>query len=380
MSSELTSNRVFVALIILSLLLVGTIIFPFGEALFLACVLAAVFSPVQERLARRFRGRRAIAAALITFLVIIALLLPVSGFAAYLAAEFARWVQFVTETFQSEGVTGLVDTLPQPLRGLAERFAASFPALQEQSQQRLQQQLGAQGTKAAAAVGGVVAATGSAIVQLVMMLIAFFFLLLDGRGLVRWLEKVSPLKRGETTEILVEFRNVSVAVVVSSLATAGVQALAALAGYLIAGVPQPVIFAVITFILAFIPTVGAGGVVFAAALLQFVTGHPWGALFLVIWGALVVGLVDNALKPFLIKRGMELHGAVVFFALLGGLATFGAVGLIAGPLIVAFFLTLLRIHERDFVRRPPGMPASTSSTGGHHDVSLGSPAVDRTDA
>src|SRR4051794_38617107 len=105
MSSVQTSNRVFVALIILSVLLVGTIIFPFGEALFLACVLAGVFSPVQERLARRFRGRRGIAAGLITFLVIVALLLPVSGFAAYLAAEFARWLQFVTETFQSEGVT-----------------------------------------------------------------------------------------------------------------------------------------------------------------------------------------------------------------------------------------------------------------------------------
>lgn len=376
MSSEQTSNRVFTALIIVSLLLVGVIIFPFAEALFLACVVAAVLSPLQERMARRFRGRRALAAGLLTFLVVVALLVPVSGFAAYLAAEFAQWLQFVTQTFQSEGVTGLIDTLPEPLRGLAERAAAAFPALQEQSQQRLQQQIGAQGTKAAAAVGGVVAATGSAIVQVVMMLIALFFLLLDGRGLVRWLERISPLKRGETTEILVEFRNVSVAVVVSSLATAGVQALAALAGYLIAGVPQPVIFTVITFILAFIPTVGAGGVVFAAALLQFMTGHPWAALFLVIWGSLVVGLVDNALKPFLIKRGMELHGAVVFFALLGGLAVFGAIGLIAGPLIVAFFLTLLRIHDRDFVRRGTGL---LDATGQPHAPGFG-PPVDRTNA
>ncbi len=376
MSSEQTSTRVFAALVILSVLLVGVIIYPFAEAIFLACVLAAVFSPLQERLSRRFRGRRALAAGVLTTLVILLLLVPASGFAAYLAAEFARWVQFVTETFQSEGVTGLVDTLPQPLRGLAERFASAFPALQEQSQQRLQQQLGAQGTKAAAAVGGVVAATGSAIVQLVMMLIALFFLLLDGRGLVRWLEKVSPLQRGAMTEILIEFRNVSQAVVVSSLATAGVQTLAAFAGYLIAGVPQPVIFAVITFILAFIPTVGAGGVVFAAALLQFLTGHPWAALFLVIWGTLVVGLVDNALKPFLIKRGMELHGAVVFFALLGGLAIFGAIGLIAGPLIVAFFLTLLRIHERDFVLRPPPI---VDASGAPHST-LAPPPIDRTNA
>jgi predicted PurR-regulated permease PerM len=63
---------------------------------------------------------------------------------------------------------------------------------------------------------------------------------------------------------------------------------------------------------------------------------------------LVVGLVDNLVKPLLIKRGMELRGVVVFFSLIGGLAAFGSVGLLLGPLVVAFFLTLLRMYERDF--------------------------------
>jgi predicted PurR-regulated permease PerM len=206
-------------------------------------------------------------------------------------------------------------------------------------------------------VTGAVAATGSFAFQTVMMLIAFFFLLVDGKRLVEWLESVSPLKRGQTTELMREFRLVSIAVLLSSVATAGVQAVAALVGYLIARVPVPFFFAAVTFFVAMIPAVGAASVCMVAALLLLLTGHPWAALFLAIWGVVVVGLVDNVIKPMLVKRGLHMHGAIVFFALLGGLAAFGTVGLLIGPLIVSFFLALLRIHERDYGRATP-MPTA----------------------
>jgi predicted PurR-regulated permease PerM len=99
-----------------------------------------------------------------------------------------------------------------------------------------------------------------------------------------------------------------------------------------------------------------------ASLLLVVTGHPYMAVFLAAWGLIVVGLVDNLVKPLLIRRGLEIHGAIVFFSLIGGLAAFGAVGLLVGPLLVALFLTLLRIYHRDHTpgdtRVPdvPGLP------------------------
>ena len=185
-----------------------------------------------------------------------------------------------------------------------------------------------------------------------MMLIALFFLLVDGGSLVNWVERVSPLARGQTTELLVEFRRVSGAVLISSLATAGVQAVAALVGFLITSVPHPIFFTTVTFFVAFIPAIGAGGMCLLAAILLLAMGHTWMALFLALWGILVVGTVDNVIKPLLVKRGLHMHGALVFFALLGGLAMFGTAGLIAGPLIVAFFLALIRIYQRDFRAEP----------------------------
>ena len=134
--------------------------------------------------------------------------------------------------------------------------------------------------------------------------------------------------------------------VVSTLVTAAVQALTALVGYLIARVPHPLFFAGITFFGALIPAVGAAAFALAAAGLLAITGHPYLALFLAIWAVTVVSLVDNVVKPMLIRGGMNMPGAVVFFALIGGLGAFGPIGLVLGPMIVAFFVALVRMYHR----------------------------------
>jgi predicted PurR-regulated permease PerM len=233
-----------------------------------------------------------------------------------------------------------------------------------------------QGAVAAQTVGGVVVATGNVALQLTMMLIALYFLLVDGEKLVAWVESVSPLKRGQTTELLTEFRSVTRSVLTSTVLTAGVQALAALVGYLIARVPVPVFFAAVTFFFALVPAIGAAVVCLAAALLLLATGHPGMAIFLAAWGVIVVGLSDNVVKPLLARRGMNMHGALIFFSLLGGLAVFGAIGLLLGPLILAFFLAVVRIYERDYGRpneRPDAPPTPpdkpTVAEGGEWEAS-----------
>jgi predicted PurR-regulated permease PerM len=213
------------------------------------------------------------------------------------------------------------------------------------------------GGEAASTVGKALVATGSFAFHAVMMLIALFFLLVRGDELVRWLDSVSPLRRGRTQELLTTFRRVSFAVIASAGVTAAVQAVAALIGFLIARVPSPWFFALVTFFVAFIPAIGAAAVCLFAALLLVVTGHPYMAVFLAAWGLVVVGLVDNLVKPLLIRRGLEIHGAIVFFSLIGGLSTFGAIGLLLGPLLVALFLAVLRINHRDYTPEDPRVPS-----------------------
>ncbi|MET0343346.1 MAG: AI-2E family transporter [Polyangiales bacterium] len=367
MSNPRNAQRVFIALIVLSIVLVGFVVRPFAEALFFAAVLAGTLYPLQRRLARLLRNRPSLSSGLLCTAVVLALVLPVGGIAAFVVKETVEGVRFVAETVQSDGMMGLIEQLPEGARELAKKALERFP-IEEQEISAALQQFSSQGGNAARAVTGALAATGSLVFQTIMMMIALFFLFVDGGSLVSWIERVSPLERGQTTEILVEFRRVSAAVLISSLATAGVQALAALGGFLIAKVPHPIFFTTVTFFFAFIPAVGAGGMCLLAALLLLATGSPWMALFLAIWGVVVVGFVDNIIKPLLAKRGMDMHGAIVFFALLGGLTMFGTAGLIAGPLIVSFFLALVRIYQRDYGSDPgltdaAGKPVSAAGQG-----------------
>lgn len=371
MASEQPVPLFFLTLMAGATLLLGLLIFPIATELFLATVLAGVFWPVQCWLTKRFRGRRNIAAGLLTVGVVVILLGPVAAILTYVIRDGNDAVRFVLDTARSEHMAEILGWLPDTARDVATDAIARLP-------ENVGEVLGyvdIEGGKAAAAAGG------RFTLHTVFMLIALFFLLLRGDELVSWLDSVSPLGPGRTRELLAGFKKVSYSVIVSTVVTAAVQALAALIGYFIAQVPNPVFFALVTFIVAFIPAVGAGVACLAAALLLFVTGHPYMAIFLAAWGLIVVGLVDNVVKPLLIKRGMELHGAVVFFSLIGGLSAFGAIGLLLGPLVVAMFLALLRMYHRDFSPRqrrvpavpglppaPPDSPASATDQQG--DASL----------
>jgi predicted PurR-regulated permease PerM len=338
-------TRFFYILLTVAVVLVAMVARPIVSGLFVAAVFTGVLWPWHQRLSKRLGGRRSLSALIWVLGVVLLILGPTVAFSTVAVREAVAGWHFLTTTLKSEGVEGLVARLPDFLERIA-RFALQHVPVAEAGD--LADQVGAQSTKAAAAVAATLSATGSLLFQAVMMLIALYFLLLEGDTFVAWLDDLLPLAPGQTRELLLEFKRTSLAVIVSTGVTAGVQAAAALVGYLIAGVPHPVFFACVTFFVAFIPAVGAGAAGLVAALILYVTGHSYAAIFLAAWALLVVGLVDNLVKPILIKRGMEMRGAVVFFSLIGGLAAFGSVGLLLGPLVVAFFLALLRMYERDF--------------------------------
>jgi len=116
--------------------------------------------------------------------------------------------------------------------------------------------------------------------------------------------------------------------------------------------------ATVLIVVALIPAVGGASVVVIVGIIQLATGHPISGGILVAWGLVVVSLVDNVARPFLLKGGMELHGGVVFFSLLGGLSVFGAIGLVIGPLVVTFLLAVVKMYEREYGRPPAGIAAS----------------------
>jgi predicted PurR-regulated permease PerM len=343
-ADDRSARRFFVLLLAATTLALAMVVRPLASALLMAAVLAGVMAPLHARLAAILRGRSRLAAGIAVLAVFVVLVGPVVALAAFLLKEGNQALKFVAVAVRSDGVSQLVAKLPDSL----EKIVGEALSRLLDVDRMVEGQLSAQGGKAAAAVWGALSATGSVIFAAAIMLIALFFFLVQGGQLVSWLDETLPLRPGQTRELLGEFKKVSFSVIASSVITSGVQAVAALAGFLISRVPHPIVFAAVTFFVAFVPALGAASVCLFAAGILYITGHPAWSLFLALWGVLVVGLVDNIIKPLLIKAGMEMRSAVVFFSLIGGIAAFGAIGLIVGPLVVALFLALVRIYRRDF--------------------------------
>jgi len=184
-------------------------------------------------------------------------------------------------------------------------------------------------------------------IRLLLMLVAFFFLLRDGSALLDWFIGATPLAPERVREMMREFRIVARSALMANFVTAAAQAAVATIGFTIAGAPSPIFFGLLSLFSALIPSVGTTLVTFPVAGLMLLLGHPWSALFLAVWAALVVGLIDNVLRPILIRGQGQLNGALVLLSLIGAMSAFGGVGLFVGPLALAFFLAVVRTRRRD---------------------------------
>jgi predicted PurR-regulated permease PerM len=341
-----TPSRIaYGVLLVLSLLLLLAVLYPLRQPLFLAAVLAAVLSGWHDKLAAKLGGRQQLTATLVTLGVVLLVLVPLGAIATFAVREAIQGGQFVRDSLEQGGVQQLIAELPEALQSWVERLLKFLP----DSLEELSAQVASGGKLAAQAVGGALSATSAVAFNMVTMLIALWVLLVDGKALADWVGRISPLKEEHTKELLQEFRSVSRSVLGSTVITAGAQALAATVGYLIDRVPHALFFGLVTFFCAFIPAVGTALVVLPLAGLLFLQGHPWKAVFLLGWAVVVVGTIDNLLKPFLIRGGVRLPAAVIFLSLFGGIVLFGPLGFIAGPLVVTFFLSMVRLGQRELV-------------------------------
>lgn len=334
--------RFFLVLLALAVLLVAAVASPFGAGLLLAAVLAAALLPLCDWLTRRLRGRSGLAAGLTVLVTFLAIVLPIVLLTGLLVREILSFSQQVAEVLQHEGVPGLVARLPGPLRRLAGQATERAPELIEE----LQSELGRAVEVTATLARALLVATTAGILQAIALLIALFLFLTEGRRLLAWVARISPLGPERTKALFRELRQVSVSVVGTTLIVAAVQATLALAAFLVAGAPQPILLAFATFFLAFIPALGGSVAVVTVGLVMLATGSVIAGIGLVAYAVLVVGTSDNVLKPLLIK-GRSLSGGVMFFALLGGVTVFGLIGLVIGPLAVAFLLALTRLYEEE---------------------------------
>lgn len=344
--------RALVILLAAAAALLAYVVWPFRGPLFIAAVLAAGFQPLLRRTTALLHGRRRTAGGALTVAVL-----------ALVVAPFATIVGFATHQVLA-GLAFVRDVLG--VRSVGELTSASLPARAQalvdgalSTLHLTRANLAAYADRALAwaehAAPRVLAASGEAAFHTVVLLGAFYFLLLDGRRVIQWLADVSPLRKAQTHELIEEFRRVAVATLVGTAASAVFQGIAACIGYAVAGVPHPVFFGLVTAIASFVPVVGTLMVWVPATLLLAATGHVGAAVGLAAWCLVVVVGAEHLGKPILLHGQAEMHTGLVFLGLLGGIEMFGLIGILAGPLVIAFFLAMARMAQKELgpVRSPP---------------------------
>lgn len=325
--------------------LVWRIVTPLWEPLLWAVLLGALLAPWNLRLTQRLGGREQLASSITTLLTVLLFILPVLAAAGAVTAQAAQLLRRLERRVPeiSKGTEIDLSSLPwldSSLAWLDANTSVSLAQLQgwfTEGLQRLLQVLMKSG-------GSVVMSALGTVVSFVVMLFVLFFVLRDGPALARQVVRMLPIEPRRRTLLWQHLSDVTRAVFLGIGLTALAQGALLGVGFWIAGLPAPLVFGVVGVILALIPMVGPALLWVPGAIWLAIQGHHGYAIFLALWGAVVVSLVDNLLRPLLISGRAEVPTLAVFVGVMGGLAAFGFIGLFVGPIVLGLLVALFRFE------------------------------------
>lgn len=331
-------QKVFLALLLVVSVAFGWILLPFYGAVFWAVILAIIFAPIQRRLLARLNARRNLAALATLFICLLVAVLPVILIAGVLVQEGTTLYKQIEsgEIDIDSFVSHAKELLPATWQAQMQRFGLGD---MDQIRERLASSAlqGSQflATKAFSFGQG----TFQFMLSFFLMLYLLFFLLRDGRELVARIRKAVPLSDNQKRRLFSKFTRVVRATVKGNIVVAATQG--ALGGIIFAilGIPSAVLCGVLMAFLSLLPAVGAGVIWTPVAIYFLMKGLIVQGVILILYGVLVIGLVDNILRPILVGKDTKMPDYVVLISTLGGLSLFGLNGFVIGPLIAALFIS-----------------------------------------
>jgi predicted PurR-regulated permease PerM len=336
--------------ITLFLLTLGTLVLcalllqPFSSAIVGAIVLAVVMQRPYDWLATKI-PHRSTCAAVALVLVILAVIVPTFFLTQSLGEQALAAVTALRSTASQQKISDFIANRP----ALASRLEAFTDSIDINNAAR------ATAAFLASRLVGLFGNSFRAITQLVVMLFLLFFLLRDRAISLISLRAIFPLREDETTELLERVGDTIFATAIGRLAIALVQGILAGLAFWVLGVPGVMLWAFTLTAFAMIPAFGAFLVWGPVAIYLGLNGH-WGkAALLAVWGGLIVSTIDNILYPILVGSHLRAHTATILISILGGIAVFGPIGIVLGPVIFTIAATLLDIWRAR--THPPTAPA-----------------------
>jgi predicted PurR-regulated permease PerM len=337
-------HRGFLLLLVAVTLAFAWVLKPFYGAVLWAVVVAVLFAPVQRRLLVWTGERRSLASAITVLIIIAMVILPLTMIMSSLAKEASSLIAKIQSGEYNFGtyLQQILDALPAWATGLIEQFnLTDFSGLRESLKSGLMK--GGQILAPQALSIGM--NTFDFVISMGIMLYLLFFLLRDGKALAQAIKDAIPLRGDQKAALFARFADVLRATVKGGILVAIAQGALGGIAFWFLGIHAALLWAVLMAFLSLIPAIGATLVWLPVAIYFLATGAIWQGIGLILYGVLVIGLVDNLLRPFLVGKGTKLPDYVVLISTLGGIEVFGLNGFVIGPLIAAMFMVSWEIFS-----------------------------------
>jgi len=350
-------------LLIATLFGVLLILRPFIAPIVLALLLVSIFHPVFRRIRRALGNRDNLAAIATVAVVFIAVVIP---FVLFLTALVQQGMDFSKQA-QHWLAQGNLEKLAESERverwlqaplivNARELFQRYFPAPPEQ-QTAIPERLLDLSRQTLQFLGErlipVLTKTGMIVINFVIMLLVMFYAFRDGNRMLDYVLQLMPMAASQQRLVLDRIRYIARAVLLGTLLTASTQAGLGMIAFHIVGIPA-LFWGVMIGIASLVPFIGTALVWVPATIYLFAAGHNWQAVFMSLWGMIVISFADNFLRPFFMKGQSGMSVLVLFFAILGGIRLFGPMGIIYGPLIFglcAVFLYIYKLENQHILTR-----------------------------
>ena len=317
---------------------------PFLKPVFFAVVLAIVFQPLHAKLHRLIRSANA-AALLSTLCALLTIIIPAILLSAALKSELTTVYQSLSASGAQDGglITRALQLIEKARMWLGKYIDLSQVDLRAELSDRLQQFSSFLLSQLAGFAGDVT----SFVIAAGIAFFTLFYLFRDGRAFWRRLSALIPLSPAQLEKLAAGVSRTIASSMYGGLAVAVAQGTLLGLSFWVLGLPSPVLWGMMTALFSFMPLVGTALVWLPAAIILILIGHPVKGLILLAWGAGVVGMVDNILRPMVISEQMRFHPLYVFFALLGGVQAFGVIGLFVGPAVLALATSLFSLVREE---------------------------------
>ena len=351
---EFYTKAFFVALAIFVGYLLLLVLQPFAGSMAWAVFLAFILNPFHEWLTRRLGNRPSISAGIITGLTPFAVLTPLT----LLGLAFANQAKSLVEYLQSQDLhfdnAMLLEIEKYPVIGPVARFAREDLQLNAADLQEWLTRVAQATLHNVGSLGsGIVLGALGTLVGFFFMLFLLFFFVRDGQWMFSRLKRLIPVPGEHRDQLFSHLASVARGVFYGIGLTALIQGALVGIGFAIAGLPSPVVFGVLAAILALLPAGGAA-IVWVPAVLYLGFAGSWKmAIFLLVWGV-ITSTSDNFLRPLLVSRYAPVSAFTVFVGVVGGIAAFGTIGIVVGPVFLAMVAAILQYFDERVIE--PAQP------------------------